>query len=191
MEELRNFMEQFISLKPNEWVTIQSHFKPMTLAKGDYFLREGQINRRIGWITAGVCRYAYITPNGDEHTKYFVKEGQFVSSTNSFTNQESSQESIQAMTDVKLYSISRESYLQLFNDLPNWGQLIQKITEYSYAKKVRDISPMVVQDAKTRYEQFLQNQPDVLQRVPLGYIANYLGMTQQSLSRLRRQAILG
>jgi CRP/FNR family transcriptional regulator, anaerobic regulatory protein len=191
MENLKVFLEQFVHLKPEEWQLMQQHFKPMTLAKGDYYLREGQINRRLGWIIEGVCRYAYVTPAGEEHTKYFVKEGQFLSSIESFNQQKPAQESIQALTDVQLLVMSRDSYMSLFEQLPVWASLVQRITEYAFAKKLKDISPMVVQDARTRYETFLQQQPDVLQRVQLGYVASYLGMTQQSLSRLRRQLAVG
>jgi CRP-like cAMP-binding protein len=187
MQDFRDHLQQFVSLSQADWELLQSQLKEVTLQKGEYFLRQGQVNRRIGWVSAGICRYAYLTPQGEEHTKYFVREGQFVSAIESFTNQAPSADSIQALTDVRLYVLSYQAYQHLFEQSLVWPKLSQKLTEHSFAEKVKRLQPMVIQDAKSRYEAFVRNQPDVLRRVSLGYVASYLGMTQQSLSRLRRQ----
>jgi CRP-like cAMP-binding protein len=191
MDSLRNHFDQFEPLSNGDWERIESYMKPLQLAKGDYFLREGQMSRRLGWITSGICRYAYSNEAGDECTKYFIREQQFASGADSFRTQQPSSESIQALTNVSMLVISHDAYHRLFDEIPVWGRLVQKVTEQAYAQKVRLISPMVVQDARTRYEAFLRTQPDVIQRVSLGLIASYLGMTQQSLSRLRRQLAVG
>jgi CRP-like cAMP-binding protein len=179
MEQIRQHFSQFERLTDGDWQKIESKLTVLNFEKGAYFLREGQVSRRLGWITEGICRYAYINDAGDECTKYFIREGQFASGADSFNSQKPSLESIQALTDVSMVVLSREAFLKLYDELPIWARLVQKATEYAYAQKVKHIQPMVVQDAKTRYEAFLRSQPDVIQRVSLGYIANYLGMTQQ------------
>jgi CRP-like cAMP-binding protein len=191
MENLKKYLTDFVSLKPHEWELVAQHLKTETIKKGEFFLNYNQVSRKIGWIKEGVFRYVYIADNGTEYTKYFVSEKQFVSAIESFNTQTPTTEAIQALTDATVYTLSYESYTKLFDLLPAWGKLVTAITNHSYNQKVKELSPMVVLDAKTRYENFMRSQPDVMQRVSLGCIASYLGMTQQSLSRLRRELALG
>jgi CRP-like cAMP-binding protein len=190
MEDLKKYLRDFVSLKPDEWDLLEQHLKTETIKKGDYFLNYNQISRRIGWVKEGVFRYVYISDKGIEYTKYFVSEKQFLSAIESFDSQTPSLEAIEALTDATVYTLSYGSFTKLFQLISNWGKLVTAITNYSYNQKVKELSPMVVLDAKTRYENFIKSQPNVMQRVSLGYIASYLGMTQQSLSRLRRELAL-
>jgi CRP-like cAMP-binding protein len=191
MEDLKKYLLDFASLKNDELNLVVEQLQIETIKKGTYFLNYNQVSRKIGWVQGGVFRYIYIAENGTEHTKYFVNEKQFLSAIESFNTQTASAEAIEALTDATIYTLTYERYQKLFDLIPAWGKLVTAITNYSFNQKVKELSPMVVQDAKTRYENFLRIQPNVIQRVPLGLIANYLGMTKQSLSRLRRELALG
>lgn len=186
MQVFKNYLERFAKLNQEEWKLIESKVKTATLEKGEYFLRQGEVNKKLGFIRSGVCRYTFLNEQDEEITKYFIREQQWLSGGESFTQQIPSENSIQALTDTEIYVIHYDSYRQLFSEIRDWAVLIQRITEFSFAEKVKNISPMLSQDARTRYENFLRTQPDVVQRVSLGHVASYLGITQQSLSRLRR-----
>jgi CRP-like cAMP-binding protein len=191
MENLKKCLTNFVSLKPHEWELIAQSIKIETIKKGDYFLNYNQISRKIGWVEEGVFRYIYLSENGTEYTKYFVNEKHFIGGTESFNKQVPSIDAIEALTDANLYTLSFDNFTKLFNQIPSWSKLINDINVHAYNERLKELSPMVVLDAKTRYENFIRSQPDVMQRVSLGCIASYLGMTQQSLSRLRREITLG
>jgi CRP-like cAMP-binding protein len=190
MENFHQFLLKYLTFSKEEWEKMKDKIKVVNIKKGEYFLMAGNVSRRVGWIESGVMRYTHTNDEGEEFTKYFIKEGQFASAIESFNTQTASEFSIQALTDVQLYVFTFDDFIQMRQTMPIWGELAQKITEKSLLEKMQRIQPMVVQDAKTRYKLFMKQQPDVLQRVSLGYIANYLGMTQQSLSRLRKQFVL-
>jgi CRP/FNR family transcriptional regulator, anaerobic regulatory protein len=187
MEQFRIYLERFTPLTPAQWAIIEGKCKEVTLKRGEYFLREGQINRRIGFITEGVCRYTHTSDEGVEITRYFVREGQFVSALDSFLGQIPSDCNAQAVTNARFVTLSFDGYNQLFEEIPNWAKTIQRVTQFAMNEKLQSLAPMIQQDARVRYEHFLRHQSDVLQRVPLSYVASYLGITQQSLSRLRRE----
>lgn len=187
MDALRQFLTPFIRLSDEAWARIEARTGRQSLRRGEYYLREGQVCRRLGFITEGVCRYTWTHEQGQESTRYFVQEGQFLSAVDSFSSQTPSESSIQAVTPCEVLTLFFESYQALFNEIPGWGAAVHRITEAAMMEKMQRIAPMIQQDARTRYEQLMRTQPDLLRRVPLGYIASYLGITPQSLSRLRRE----
>lgn len=190
MDNLKKYLSQQFPLKDSEWEAITQCLEVESIKKGEFFLNYNRISRKLGWIVEGVFRYCYISDSGDEITKYFVSEKQFVSAIESFNTQTPSLEAIQALTDAKVYTLTYEKYQKLYDTLPVWSKLVNTITTQSYNEKVKQLSPMIVLDAKTRYEQFMANNPQVMNRISLGHLASYLGITQQSLSRLRREMSL-
>ncbi len=191
MDSLKKYFDQFASLKESEWELIANSLEVHDLKKGEYFLYYNKVNKKLGWIIEGVCRYCYVNDKGDEITKYFVNENQFMCAIESFNNQSPSTEAIQALTDIKFYTLSYEKYQILLNAIPIWSKLVNEIVTQKFIEKLNLLSPMIVLDAKTRYEQFMAANPTVINRISLGYVASYLGITQQSLSRLRRQLAFG
>jgi CRP-like cAMP-binding protein len=190
MENFKKYLTDCFSITPTEWDILKQYLKEETIKKGDYFLNYNKISRKFGWINEGVFRYVYIAENGIEYTKYFVSETQFLSASESFNAQTPSTDAIEALTDATIYTLSYDNYFKLFDLMPNWGKLVLALTNNCYGQKAKELSPMVVWDAKTRYEYFVRSQPKLMQRVSLGQIASYLGMTQQSLSRLRKELAL-
>lgn len=185
MEMLRAFLERFAALRDAEWEAIAGACVPLQLPRGAYFLHPGQVNRRIAFITEGVCRYLSFDEQGREITRYFVKEGQFLSVLDSFRSQQPSELGIQALTEVEALAMDREAFDGLSAVLPAWEPLVRQVAEQALLEKVERFAPMLQQDARSRYVAFLREQPDVLRRVPLAHVASYLGIPQQSLSRLR------
>jgi CRP-like cAMP-binding protein len=191
LDNFRNYITQFGILTTDEFDLLVSYVQEETVKKGSLFLNYNQVSRKLGWVQSGVFRYIHLSDDGIEHTKYFVSENQFISGVESFTNQTASPDAIEALTDASIFTLSYENYAKLFDAIPNWGKLVSAITQYAYTIKMKEISPLVMMDARTRYENFLATQPQVMQRVSLGTIASYLGITQQSLSRLRKELARG
>lgn len=187
-KRLRVFLEQYAPLSDNAWYLIYKELSTSSLQKGDYWLRQGRVCRKIAFITEGVMRVCYEEGESDI-TGYFLKEGQFATHLESLETQIPSEKSIQAITPCHILELSQEAMVRLSQDLPLWPGLVSKITQHILSEKLYNRSPLVSQDARTRYENFLKEQGDIALRVPLTYIASYLGITLPSLSRLRRQLI--
>ena len=124
--------------------------------------------------------------DGAEITCYFVAENGFVVDPDSFASQKPGSLTIQAVTDSLLVALSYENSLKLAQVFPQWEAIAGAIAQRSMMELVNQRGFLLNRDAESRYRYFVEHYPHILQRAPLGYIASYLGITQQSLSRLRR-----
>ena len=95
-------------------------------------------------------------------------------------------EYLQAITDTELVVFSKKDWKEIADTIIGWENIIQKITAKQHRQKLKRRSPLIDQDATTRYLEFIENFPNLVNRVPLSYIASYLGITQSSLSRIRK-----
>lgn len=119
-------------------------------------------------------------------SKYFIDENNFLADMNSYNQGIPSTEYVQAVTDCEYIVLSKSAMEELSMTIIGWDAIISKITAKALAEKVNRISPMMTESAKERYLKFLTDFPSLANRIPLSYLASYLGITQSSLSRIRR-----
>lgn len=186
MEQLINYLLQFGHLNQQQIDLVQSKAKEVELRKDDYFSEAGKISRQVAFITEGILRVCYYNNKGEEITRYFIDENNFAVDLNSFTNQIPSSEYVQAITDCTLVVFSADALKELSLTIIAWDNIINKITAKALIEKVARISPMLAEDATSRYLSFLDKFPRLANRIPLSLLASYLGITQSSLSRIRR-----
>jgi CRP-like cAMP-binding protein len=184
---LIRFFRRYAPLTSEEAEHILAATHLVDLAEGAYFSRAGRVSQEIGFLEEGVLRVRQLTPEGDERTMYFLDENHFVVDLESYRNRTPCDADVQAVTDCRLRVIGRQAFDALPGTIPGFPTVIQRIIEDALLEKVRRRSPLVSTDAATRYENFLRDQPGLANRVPLQYVASYLGMAPQSLSRIRRQ----
>lgn len=187
MENLIKYLNQFGFLNPEQIALINQLSTTKALRKGDYFSKAGEIPKQVAFIIDGVFRVLYYDHQGKEFTKYFVGENNFLVDLNSFQNKIPSSEYIESLTDSNLIVFSIESLETLSNTIIIWDDIIAKITSKALIDKVNKISPMVSEDAKTRYLEFNKRYPGLVNRIPLNHIASYLRISKFSLSRLRKE----
>ncbi len=181
-----NYLLQFGSLNKQQTDLINSSLTVKTYKTGDYFLKAGQTSRETGFILNGIFRVCYYDNDGNEITRYFVDETNFIADLISYNTGLPSTEYVQAVTDSQVIILSKQAMDNLSGTIIVWESIIGKITAKALAEKVARVSLMMPQDATARYEFFLENFPNLANRVPLQYIASYIGVTKSSLSRLRR-----
>jgi len=186
MDKLINYLLEFGQLNQQQIDLIKRKAQVLKLKKDDYFSEAGKIPKQVAFIEEGIFRVCYYNSNGDEITKYFVYENNFVVDINSFNQKIPSSEYVQAVTDCSLLVFSTESLNDLSATIIQWDGIINKITEKALVEKVNKLSPMLAEDATTRYLNFLEKFPSLANRIPLSYLASYLGITQSSLSRIRK-----
>ncbi len=185
MEELIRYILSFGNLNEQQTELIKSKGNTLNVNKGDYFSEAGKIPKDVGFVVEGVMRGCYFNNKGDEITRCFIAENNLVCDYVNFEANTSSSEYLQAITDCNLIVFSKGEWDELSNIIVGWDNIKNKMVQLCMYQKSRK-GPVISEDATTRYLAFLKNYPSVINRVPLSYVASYLGVTQQSLSRIRK-----
>ncbi len=186
MKEFVEYILQFGSLNQQQIDLIIKKGTELKLGKDEYFSEAGKIAKQVGFILEGIVRVCYYNNKGEEITKYFIEENNLVCDLESFESEIPSTAYVQAVTESRLIVFSKKDWQELFNTIIGWDAIVHKVISKALLQKVERRSPLVAEDATTRYLKFLEIYPTVVNRVPLSYIASYLGITQQSLSRIRK-----
>lgn len=188
MQLLLDTLRQMIHINDEEANLVKKLFTDKTLKKGEHFLTEGQVCRWVAIIGSGLVRY-YINHDGEERTYYFNREGDFICDYESFLPQSASNKNIQALEDTKLYVITHEGLQRLYAELELGERLGRLAIERVFVSILQQLSSLYNDLPEERYQRFLQTFAHISQRVPQYYIASYVGIKPQSLSRIRKRSI--
>jgi CRP-like cAMP-binding protein len=186
MKEFIEYILQFGNLNQQQIDLISKKATEKLLRKEECFSEAGKVAQEVGFILDGIMRVCYYNNKGEEITKYFTVENNLVVDLESFDNEICSNVYVQAITDCKLLVFSKKDWKELLDTIVGWDAIVHKIISKTLRQKVERISSLVSEDATTRYLTFLKIFPNVINRIPLSYVASYLGITQSSLSRIRK-----
>ena len=157
------------------------------LAKGEHFIRAGEIPGKMAFNLKGLLRYYYLDKKGNDYTKGFFAEGSPITSYSAMIRNRESYFSIEALEDSVLAVFTYSDWKQLLNSHPCWKQLLIALLEKGYSAKETREREFLVLDAEEKYTIFIQSFPDIENRIKQHYIASYLGITPVALSRIRRK----
>lgn len=152
----------------------------------EYFIRAGETSRKSGFVTEGLFRIFYTDREGKDYTKNFKCAGQFMGSQASLLLRVPSKLSIQALEASTVLCFNYDDVLQIAENNLNWQRLLRKFAETDYLEKEKRESDLLFYDAKERYLNFIENHPDWADKIQLRHIASYLGMSPETLSRIRK-----
>jgi CRP-like cAMP-binding protein len=187
MEQLINYILQFGSLNQQQIALVTSKVMEMELRRDAYFSEAGKIPRQIAFVIEGVLRVCYYNNKGEEITRYFFQESDIVVDLKNYDAHAASSEYIQAVTDCKLLVFSREDWNELLDTIVDWEPIVNKIFKKAIMRKFERRGTLVEEDAAARYQLFMEKFPGLVNRIPLGYLASYLGINQSTLSRIRKK----
>ena len=186
MEEFIEYILQFGNLNNQQIDLIKSRATEIELHKDEYYWEAGKTVKHIGFLTDGVLRVYYYNNKGEEITRYFIDENHLILSGNTIDEIYTPSEYLSAITDCKLVVFSKQGWKEISETIIGWDTIIQKIVSKSHSEKMARRSELISQDGTERYLDFIQKFPTLVNRVPLSFIASYLGITQSSLSRIRK-----
>lgn len=170
-------------------VSFAEHFSPVQIKKGTLFLEIGQRSNEYLFLEEGFMRSYLSNTEGTEVTTNLYTPGSVVLEVASFFQRIPSQEAFQAITNCIGWKITFEELNSLFHALPAFRETGRAILVRALVSlKMRTLS-MINQTAEQRHAALLQSQPQIFQHVPLKYIASYLGITDTSLSRIRKEMV--
>jgi len=153
--------------------------------KRTFLLKEGHTAQKIYFINQGFARAFYQTPEGKECTSWFMGQGDFMISVYSFFTQQPAAESIEVLQDCDLLSMTWAQLQSVYADYPEFNYTGRLITQKYYIESEERNILLRTLSARERYELLLKTHPGILQKAALGQVASYLGITQETLSRVR------
>lgn len=193
MENERNLLINFIKatfpIAEFAAKTIADNFDKIEYKKNDFILKEGKICSDYLFLESGFMRAFVYDIEGNQVTTGFFSPQQMVFEVASYFQRTPTKENIQALTDCVGWVGNYEQFQYLFHSLPEFREFGRTILVNGFvALKERTLS-MINQKAEERYELLLKSNPEIIQNVPLKYIASYLGITDTSLSRIRKESV--
>ncbi len=185
MEALKKFINSKIQINADNLETIISNFKELKIEKDKFALKQGHIATNFFFVKSGGLR-VYVNHNDQEITSWVALENEFFTDLSSQKARVPSKFNMQAIEDTILMTIKAEQMEQLYRDFPIWQEFGRLIWEANFIHLVEGIITFQTLSAEERYL-FMMKESNLLQRVPLKQLASYLGITQTSLSRLRKK----
>jgi CRP-like cAMP-binding protein len=179
-------LNHIVTLEPDEIEFFKTAFTQTQIKKGDYFLKSGEINNKLGFIQNGLIRY-FVFNNDEESTLEFSKEGEFVAEYQSLVQKTESTQCIQAIEDTTMLVMTSENLHKLYDTKKNGDKIGRIVIEHRFNVLVNQLMSIYMHKPDQRYLHFLKTYPDIVQRVPQYYIASYVGVKPQSLSRIRKR----
>jgi CRP-like cAMP-binding protein len=185
MEKLKKHFES-IGFTGESLEKILESFILTEFKKNDFVVEEGKVARYIGFVESGMFQY-YVMLDGEEKTTYINVENTFLASVLSFVRQQPAQENIRALSDGKLSLISRSNLNKLVAEVPGFKDFYIALLEHTVCGIDASRHDLIVLSAEQRYAKMLRDEPQLLQQIPLQYLASMLGVTPRHLSRIRAQ----
>ena len=187
MSPLKTLFRNKYGLSEANFDLLRSHMTEHSKSKGELLVREGAVHHSIYFIQSGAVRSYYINNEGKDVTLWFGFEGDIAASLGSFIQSKPSLENIETLEDCVVLKITNDQLRQLYTtniEMANFGRTL---AEHALLEMEQQILSTQFTDAKSRYLNLIEKFPQVLQRVKLGHIASYLGITQVTLSRIRSE----
>lgn len=184
MEPLLNYFRNFHQLSREAEDALLNISSIVNIKKNKDLQPIGHTCRTVYFINKGMARVYYFK-DGIDITEYFAFENNLLARVESLFTGRPSLKAIQILEDSEIVAINATQLFKLYNDFPDIERLARKITEVAYVESVNRLESIQFHSAEERYKALLEEASDILKRVPLKYVASYLGITQVSLSRIR------
>ena len=186
MNELENYIHHYFSISVDDCKVIASLFKAEELAKGDFYLKINKYCNKMSFISEGLLR-VYVNLPDKEVTQWIGTSGYFVTDLSGFLFRQPSRWNIQALTSVKLHTISYDDYINIGKLIPKWHELEKLFIGKCFVMLENRVFDLLSLSAEERYQRLFEQNKELLNQVSLQYIASMLGMTPETFSRVRRK----
>lgn len=182
--ETPGYIKDYVKYTESFKAELENLFTMKEFSKGDHLFRQGEVCRHLFYIKKGLVRVYFNSSNGKEITLWFSSEDSLLTAIDSYYLNKPTRDNCEALEDLVVYTISQSQLENLLNDKK--GAQIAFYIVYEVARKMADLNDSIrFRSAEERYTSLMSNYPTLLQRVSLGQIASYLGITQETLSRIR------
>jgi CRP-like cAMP-binding protein len=186
-KHLFNYFKRYFELSEKEEELIYDYFKLKIVNKGEHLISEGEICQFNSFIVSGALRMYKLDDNFKEYTLQFAFKDWWIGDINSFINEQPSKLNIEAMDNCVLLQIKREDQINLLSSNHKFNTLFRELAEKALIMSNTRTLLNIGENARTRYEAFLKTYEKHISFIPQKYIASYIGVTPEFLSKLRSE----
>jgi CRP/FNR family transcriptional regulator, anaerobic regulatory protein len=185
-QQIREYVSRFVSLSEDEWKPFLDSLVKRQVPKGGYLMEAGQVCDYVAFINKGLFR-TFCMVNNEEATNNFSFSGNFLTNYPSFLTRQPSIEYHQALEDAEVLLLSYEKIQMIYNQVPSWEKFGRLIAEFILIRISERNQSMLFLSAEEQYLDLMKTRPKVIANIPQHYIASYLGIQPESLSRIRKR----
>ncbi len=178
-----------VSLTPAEQELLKTFFLPKKLRKKQYLLQDGDVCRYLAFVENGLLRSYNVDDKGNEHMLQFAWEGWWISDTYSFLSEEPASYNIDAIDDAELLLLSLPQFEEMTLQVPKMERYFRILFQNNIISKERRLLSSITYSAEEKYLRLLDSSPELIQRIPQHLVASYLGITPETLSRIRKNLL--
>ena len=186
-ELLRTHIERRIHLTEDEFSLATNFFAPKKLRRRQFLLQEGEVCRNLAFVAGGCLREYGIDNKGNEHLMQFAIADWWISDLNSFLSGTPSTHNIDALQDSDVLLLEKSAREKLLESVPKMDRFFRILLEANYVSTHKRVNETLSASAEERYLTFIRTYPELVEQIPQNQIASYLGITPQSLSRIRKE----
>lgn len=188
-EVLLDNINRKVPLSAEEQEVIKTCFVPKKIRKKQYVLQAGEACKHILFVEKGLLRTYYTDDNGGEHTVQFAPENWWISDMYSFLTNEASLYNITALEDTEALMLSNSTFEEMVTKVPKMERYLRILMQNNLVALQRRIMGALSDSTEEKYTRFTKAYPDIVNRVPQHIIATYIGLTPETLSRIRKQLL--
>lgn len=182
--------QKLVPFSSEELTILEKVISTKNIQKGDYLIREGQICDFVAFVQKGCLRCFFLKEDGTDMTDNFSFENEFITDYHSYLTQSPSIQHTVALEDAKLLILKKKDIEALYQQSANFQQLGRLMAESLYVFSYQRIQSLLTEDAEEKYLRLIQYRPQLLNRVQHYYVASYLGISPETLSRIRKKIYL-
>lgn len=186
-EPFINKIKEKITLTQADEELIASYLTQKKIRKRQFFLQEGEVSKHSAFVTEGILRSYTVDDKGNEHTIQFALEGWTVADMHSFVTGEPAIYNIEALEDTTVLLINKSSQEEMLTRIPKMERYLRLQMQGAYIAMQRRLIANLSLTAEDKYKRLVDIYPDIIMRVPQHMIASYLGVTKETLSRVRKE----
>lgn len=190
LEKFFNKLSTGMTLTEADKIILRQHVIVKKLRKRQYLLQEGEICKSVAFVSQGMLRSYTVDEKSNEHILQFAPEGWFISDLNSFIIEAPSNLNIDAVENSELILINKAAHVYLENAIPDFFKFNYLQYRGAYIALQKRITGMFTLSTEEKYLNLLQIYPDIMQCVPQHMIASYLGLTPETVSRVRKKLLV-
>lgn len=184
-DQLYKSFQEHISLSDEEWELCKEEFRPKRMLKRQFLLQEGDICRELTFVEKGALYSYSVDSKGNQHVLRFAFDGWWIADLQSFFTNSPSTFNIEVLADSELLMLDRQNHEKLLEEIPAYERYHRIILQNAYVALQQRVENALGLTAEEKYARLIQHNPEFMNRVPLNLVASYLGMSPETLSRVR------
>jgi CRP-like cAMP-binding protein len=182
-------MRRHVKLTEEEEAVVLSKLRPVHLKRREFLLKQGQVARELAFVVEGCLRAYALDDNGFEHILQFAPAGWWISDMSSVISRSESLLNVDAIKPSQVIVLSREDQLALFDEVPRLERYFRVLTENGLVSSRMRLIENLSLTARQRYQRFCQTYPNLINEIPQKYIASFIGVTPEFLSKIRGEKL--